>query len=68
MAGVRTHARDALVEGGRAATQRVQGEGGGYVGGSVGADLTSLIALAILVAVLMVRPDGLFAGSRMRRV
>jgi branched-chain amino acid transport system permease protein len=41
---------------------------GGYVGGSVGADLTSLIALAILVAVLMVRPDGLFAGSRMRRV
>src|SRR5579862_5110228 len=41
---------------------------GGYVGGSVGADLTSLVALAILVAVLMVRPDGLFAGSRMRRV
>jgi branched-chain amino acid transport system permease protein len=41
---------------------------GGYVGGSVGADLTSLIALAILVVVLMIRPDGLFAGSRMRRV
>jgi branched-chain amino acid transport system permease protein len=41
---------------------------GGYVGGSVGADLTSLVALAILVAVLMMRPDGLFAGSRMRRV
>ena len=41
---------------------------GGYVGGSVGADLTSLVALAILVAVLMIRPDGLFAGSRMRRV
>ena len=41
---------------------------GGYVGGSVGADLTSLVALAILVAVLMVRPDGLFAGSQMRRV
>ncbi len=41
---------------------------GGYVGGSVGADLTSLVALAMLVAVLMIRPDGLFAGSRMRRV
>jgi branched-chain amino acid transport system permease protein len=41
---------------------------GGYVGGSVGADLTSLVALAILVVVLMIRPDGLFAGSRMRRV
>jgi branched-chain amino acid transport system permease protein len=41
---------------------------GGYVGGSVGADLTSLVALAILVAVLMIRPDGLLAGSRMRRV
>ena len=41
---------------------------GGYVGGSVGADLTSLVALAMLVLVLMIRPDGLFAGSRMRRV
>jgi branched-chain amino acid transport system permease protein len=41
---------------------------GGYIGGSVGADLTSLIALGILVAVLMIRPDGLFAGARMRRV
>ena len=41
---------------------------GGYVGGSVGADLTSLVALAILVVVLMVRPDGLFSGARLRRV
>jgi branched-chain amino acid transport system permease protein len=40
----------------------------GYIGGSVGADLTSLVALGILVAVLMIRPDGLFAGARMRRV
>ena len=40
----------------------------GYIGGSVGADLTSLIALGILVAVLMIRPDGLFSGARMRRV
>jgi branched-chain amino acid transport system permease protein len=41
---------------------------GGYVGGSVGSELTSLVALAILVVVLMIRPDGLFAGARMRRV
>ena len=41
---------------------------GGYVGGSVGSDLTSLVALAILVAVLMIRPEGLFGGARMRRV
>ncbi len=39
-----------------------------YVSGYVGANVTSLFALGILVAVLMVRPDGLFAGSRMRRV
>ena len=41
---------------------------GGYVGGSVGSDLTSLVALGILVAVLMIRPEGLFGGARMRRV
>src|SRR5580693_5410740 len=41
---------------------------GGYVGGSVGSDLTSLVALGILVAVLMLRPEGLFGGARMRRV
>jgi len=41
---------------------------GGYVGGSVGSELTSLVAFGILVAVLMIRPDGLFAGARMRRV
>jgi branched-chain amino acid transport system permease protein len=40
----------------------------GYMGGSLGSDLTSLVALGILVAVLMIRPDGLFAGARMRRV
>jgi branched-chain amino acid transport system permease protein len=40
----------------------------GYIGGSVGSDLTSLVALGILVAVLMIRPNGLFAGARMRRV
>ncbi len=41
---------------------------GGYVGGSVGSDLTSLVALGILVAVLMIRPEGLFGAARMRRV
>ena len=39
-----------------------------YVGGYLGSDLTALFALGILVAVLMVRPDGLFAGARMRRI
>jgi branched-chain amino acid transport system permease protein len=39
----------------------------GYLG-SQGPDLTALFALAILVAVLMIRPDGLFAGARLRRV
>jgi branched-chain amino acid transport system permease protein len=41
---------------------------GGYVGGSVGSELTSLVAFGILIAVLMIRPDGLFAAARMRRV
>jgi branched-chain amino acid transport system permease protein len=41
---------------------------GGYVGGSVGSDLTSLVAFGILVAVLMIRPNGLFASARMRQV
>ena len=39
-----------------------------YVGGYLGSNVTSLFALGILVAVLMVRPGGLFAGARMRRV
>ncbi|HEV2932637.1 MAG TPA: branched-chain amino acid ABC transporter permease [Streptosporangiaceae bacterium] len=41
---------------------------GGYVGGSVGSEIPPLVALGILVAVLMIRPDGLFADARMRRV
>ena len=40
----------------------------GYVGGSVGSELSSLVAFGILIAVLMIRPDGLFAGARMRQV
>jgi branched-chain amino acid transport system permease protein len=39
-----------------------------YVGGYLNSDLTSLVALGILVAVLMIRPNGLFATARMRRV
>jgi branched-chain amino acid transport system permease protein len=40
---------------------------GGYLG-SQGSDLTALVALGILVVVLMFRPDGIFAGARVRRV
>jgi branched-chain amino acid transport system permease protein len=39
-----------------------------YVGGYLGSNVVALFALAILVAVLMVRPAGLFAAARMRRV
>jgi branched-chain amino acid transport system permease protein len=39
-----------------------------YVGGYLGSNVTALFALGILVAVLMVRPQGLFAGARLRRV
>jgi branched-chain amino acid transport system permease protein len=44
------------------------GVGLSYVGGYVGSNVTTLFALGILVVVLMVRPDGLFAAARMRRV
>src|SRR5579863_7745372 len=37
-------------------------------GGYLGADVTALIALGILVVVLMIRPSGLFSGARVRRV
>jgi branched-chain amino acid transport system permease protein len=39
----------------------------GYLG-SQGSDLTPLVALGILVAVLMLRPEGIFSGARVRRV
>jgi branched-chain amino acid transport system permease protein len=39
-----------------------------YVSGYEGAALAPLAALVILVAVLMLRPGGLFAASRERRV
>lgn len=39
-----------------------------YVSGYVGADVTPLAALALLLAVLLIRPDGLFSGIRTRHV
>jgi branched-chain amino acid transport system permease protein len=40
---------------------------GGYLGAK-GSNLTSLVAFGILVLVLMVRPDGLFSTTQVRRV
>ncbi|MFI5954675.1 branched-chain amino acid ABC transporter permease [Cryptosporangium sp. NPDC051539] len=39
-----------------------------YVGGYVGSDATPLAVLVLLVGVLLVRPGGLFAAPRARRV
>ncbi len=39
----------------------------GYLG-SKGSDLTSMVALGILVVVLMLRPGGLFSATRVRQV
>ena len=39
-----------------------------YISGYLGASTVTLGALAILVAVLMVRPQGLFTGAQVRRV
>ncbi|WP_067972103.1 branched-chain amino acid ABC transporter permease [Nocardiopsis trehalosi] len=44
------------------------GLGLSYVSGYAGADLTTLAALAILVVVLSLRPDGLFARTPARKV
>src|SRR5271168_4932393 len=38
-----------------------------YAGGYLGSDLTSLVALGILVVVLMIRPGGLFSAVRVRQ-
>src|ERR1700683_1770004 len=46
----------------------ILGVGLSYVGGYAGSDLVNLFGLGILVAVLMIRPNGLFAAARMRRV
>jgi branched-chain amino acid transport system permease protein len=39
-----------------------------YASGYVGSDITQLAALVLLVAVLLARPEGLFASMRSRRV
>ena len=39
-----------------------------YVGGYLGSDLVTIFALLLLVAVLMVRPAGLFSANTTRRV
>src|SRR6202043_256399 len=39
-----------------------------YAGGYLGSQLVQIFGLAALVVVLMVRPSGLFASARMRRV
>src|SRR5216683_812020 len=39
-----------------------------YVGGYLGSDLVPVFGLAALAVVLMIRPDGLFAAARERRV
>ncbi|TML07867.1 MAG: branched-chain amino acid ABC transporter permease [Actinobacteria bacterium] len=39
-----------------------------YVSGYAGSSLVTLAALAILIAVLMVRPEGLFSVARARRI
>jgi branched-chain amino acid transport system permease protein len=39
-----------------------------YVSGYAGASLVTLAALVILLAVLMVRPSGLFSSTKARRI
>ena len=39
-----------------------------YVGGYLGSDLVTIFALLLLVAVLMIRPAGLFSATSTRRV
>jgi branched-chain amino acid transport system permease protein len=39
-----------------------------YVSGYVGSDVTPLAVLALLLAVLLIRPGGLFSGIRTRHV
>jgi branched-chain amino acid transport system permease protein len=39
-----------------------------YVGGYLSPDLETVGALVVLIGVLMVRPEGLFASTRQRRV
>jgi len=41
---------------------------GGYVGGGRGSDLEPIVAMAMLVVVLMLRPAGIFGGRTLRQV
>ena len=46
----------------------VLGVGLNYVGGYLGSDLVTIFALGVLMAVLMMRPEGLFSPTTTRRV
>jgi branched-chain amino acid transport system permease protein len=46
----------------------ILGVGLSYVGGYLGANLTTIVAMGLLVVVLMLRPAGLFSGDRLRQV
>jgi branched-chain amino acid transport system permease protein len=46
----------------------ILGVGLSYVGGYAGSDLTSIVAMGLLVVVLMLRPAGIFSSARLRQV
>jgi branched-chain amino acid transport system permease protein len=46
----------------------ILGVGLSYVGGYAGSDLTSIVAMGLLVVVLMLRPAGIFSSARSRLV
>jgi branched-chain amino acid transport system permease protein len=46
----------------------ILGVGLSYVGGYAGADLTSIVAMGLLVIVLMLRPAGIFSSAQLRQV
>jgi branched-chain amino acid transport system permease protein len=46
----------------------ILGVGLSYVGGYAGSELTSIVAMGLLVVVLMLRPAGIFSSARIRQV
>jgi branched-chain amino acid transport system permease protein len=46
----------------------ILGVGLSYVGGYAGSNLTSIVAMGLLVVVLMLRPAGIFSSARLRQV
>jgi branched-chain amino acid transport system permease protein len=46
----------------------ILGVGLSYVGGYAGSELTSIVAMGLLVVVLMLRPAGIFSSARLRQV